>query len=74
MAITTADIDALHTALAQGESRVKMADGSEVEYRSVPDLEAALDRLLKDKARQDATATNQRPVRQVRLYHAGRGN
>lgn len=39
---TQADLDALEAALARGESRVRFADGREVEYRSVAELRSAL--------------------------------
>lgn len=42
MAVTQADIDALERAVATGESKVRFADGREVTYRSVADLERAL--------------------------------
>jgi hypothetical protein len=72
MAIEQTDIDALRAALAGGESRVRTADGKEVQYRSVPELQAALDRLIRDKNAQDARANGSAP-RQVRLTHGGRG-
>lgn len=39
---TQADLDALEAALAQGEMRVRFADGREVQYRTVAELRSAL--------------------------------
>ncbi len=45
MAFTQADVDALKAAIASGARRVRYADGSEIEYRSQAELEAALARV-----------------------------
>lgn len=45
MAFTQADVDALKKAIASGARRVRYADGSEIEYRDQPALEAALARV-----------------------------
>jgi hypothetical protein len=50
MAVTQADIDALLSAISLGESKVRFADGREVTYRSVPDMERALGVLRKEVA------------------------
>lgn len=42
---TQADIDAILTALTSGTQRVRFANGSEVQYRTVPDMIAALNVL-----------------------------
>lgn len=48
MAVTQADIDALLSAIALGESKVRFADGREVTYRGVADMERALGVLRKE--------------------------
>ncbi|XZG69248.1 phage head-tail joining protein [Chitinibacteraceae bacterium HSL-7] len=64
------DIAALRSALALGE-RVVVLDNKRIEYRSVQEIEQALNRLLRDQAAERAAG---RPVsRQIRLYHGGRG-
>lgn len=74
MAVTQADIDALTTALASGERLVRMPNGATVEYRSVAEITTARDRLAAELAAADAAAgTAPRLLRQVRLYHGGRG-
>lgn len=42
MALTQSDVDAIKAAIASGVSRVKFADGREVEYRSTSDMMTAL--------------------------------
>lgn len=64
---TQSDIDALNTAIAQGERLVRKSDGTTVEYRSVAELIRARD----DMQSQIASAAPR--VRAIRLYHAGRG-
>lgn len=39
----TANLNALYTALGSGVLRAKMPDGSEVEYRSVADIQKAIE-------------------------------
>lgn len=73
MPVTQSDIDALTTAIAQGEKSVRFSDGREVTYHSPRDLIAARDYLVSLKATEDAAASGKRRVRAVRLYHAGRG-
>jgi stage III sporulation protein SpoIIIAA len=42
---TQEDIDALRAALASGVKRIRKADGSEVEYQSARDIEAAIAKI-----------------------------
>lgn len=72
MPVSQADIDALTTALAQGERSVRFADGRWVEYHSPAELIKAREALVAIKAREDAASGRSRP-RTHRLYHAGRG-
>ncbi|WP_068638710.1 phage head-tail joining protein [Thauera butanivorans] len=73
MAVSQADIDALTSAIANGEKSVRFRDGREVQYHSPRDLIAARDYLVRLKADEDATTAGQPRRRAVRLYHAGRG-
>ena len=72
MTIQQSDIDALTEALASGERMVRKGDRT-VEYRSVAEIVAARDRLIAEKARQDAEAAGTTVPRQYRIYHAGKG-
>jgi hypothetical protein len=45
MAWTTTDVETIEAAIVSGQSRVKFADGREVEYRSIPDLLKARDAI-----------------------------
>lgn len=72
MAVLQTDIDALRDALTGGE-RVVQLDGKRVEYRSVDEIERALNRLLRDKAADDAAASGKYRPRMARLMHGGRG-
>lgn len=45
MAYTQADLDALKKAIASGAQRVRYADGSEILYRSMAEMEAALAKI-----------------------------
>ncbi|WP_148715044.1 phage head-tail joining protein [Chitinolyticbacter meiyuanensis] len=69
MAVSEADIQALRQALASGERLVWLGD-KRIEYRSVGEIEQALNRLLREQAAEQGTGA--RP-RQTRLYHGGRG-
>lgn len=73
MAVSQSDIDALTTAIAQGEKSVRFSDGREVSYHSPAELIAARDYLVGLKAREDSAATGKPRVRAVKLYHGGRG-
>lgn len=72
MAITQADIDALNTAIAQGERLVRFSDGRTVEYRSIPELITARNDLESRLIRDSAAATGTARPRQTYLYHGGR--
>ncbi|MDX9717226.1 MAG: hypothetical protein RBT67_07625 [Thauera sp.] len=69
MAVSQADIDALTSAIANGERSVRFADGSSVEYHNPAELIRARDYLVTVKAREAATAGS----RAIKLFHAGRG-
>lgn len=73
MAVSQSDIDALTTAIANGERAVRFSDGKHVEYHTPGDLIKARDYLLGVKAKEDAAASGKPRVRATRLYHAGRG-
>ncbi|THF61406.1 hypothetical protein E6C76_20195 [Pseudothauera nasutitermitis] len=73
MAVSQADIDALTSAIANGERSVSFRDGRQVQYHSPQDLIAARDYLVRLKADEDAVATRKPRRRAVRLYYAGRG-
>lgn len=72
MAVSQSDIDALTSAIANGERSVRLSDGRTVEYHTPGDLIRARDYLAGLKAREDAAAGKPR-VRAVKLYHGGRG-
>lgn len=69
MAVSQADIDALTSAIANGERSVRFADGRSVEYHTPADLIRARDYLVEIKARETGSARS----RAIKLYHAGRG-
>lgn len=71
MAVSQADIDALTSAIANGERSVRFADGRSVEYHTPADLIRARDYLVAIKARE--TASGNIHSRATKLYHAGRG-
>lgn len=73
MPVSQSDIDALTTAIANGERSVRFSDGRQVEYHSPGDLIKARDYLLGVKAKEDAATANTQRVRAVKLYHGGRG-
>lgn len=66
--VTQLDVDALNSALTNGEKQV-VIDGQSITYRSVADLIAARNDLQEQLNRQ---AVSRRPKRTM-LYHAGRG-
>lgn len=72
MAVSQTDIDTLREALASGESMVQLGD-KRIELRSVSEIEQALNRLLRDKAAEDAAVTGKYRPRMARLVHGGRG-
>ena len=59
MAFTQSDLDKIDTAIASGVSRVKYADGSEVQYRSFDDMLNARARIADSLS---PPATNSRTV------------
>jgi len=69
MAVSQADIDALTSAIANGERAVRFADGRSVEYHTPADLIRARDYLVAVKAREAAPTRS----RAIKLFHAGRG-
>lgn len=72
MAVSQSDLDALTSAIANGEKSVRMSDGRWVEYHTPGDLIRARDYLVRLKAREDAAAARGRsPL--IQLGHAGRG-
>lgn len=71
MPVSQADIDALTSAIANGERSVRFADGRAVEYHTPADLIRARDYLVTVKARE--TAAGAIHSRTIKLYHAGRG-
>jgi hypothetical protein len=71
MPVSQADIDALTSAIANGERSVRFADGRMVEYHTPGDLIRARDYLVNLQAR-EAPASSRQPTA-VRLYHGGRG-
>ncbi|CAI10244.1 conserved hypothetical protein [Aromatoleum aromaticum EbN1] len=73
MAVSQSDLDALTSAIANGEKSVRMSDGRWVEYHSPGDLIKARDYLIGIKTREDAAAAGTSRVRAVKLYHGGRG-
>lgn len=73
MAVSQSDIDALTSAIANGERSVRFSDGRSVEYHTPGDLIKARDYLLGVKAREDEAAAGRVRVRAVKLYHGGRG-
>lgn len=73
MAVSQSDIDALTTALSNGEKSVRFADGRTVEYHSPADIIKARDYLVRLKSTEDAAASGQRRPRFASLVHAGRG-
>jgi hypothetical protein len=67
MAFTAAQLTALETALAKGEKRVSFGDKT-VEYRSVEELQQAIDAVKRDlHAQAVATGLWSPPPRQIRL-------
>lgn len=74
MPIQQSDIDAINSAIATGERMVRKSDGTTVEYRSVSELIAAKDELVRQKAMDDAAASSTPPrSRVIRVFHGGRG-
>ena len=73
MPVSQADIDALNTAIAQGERVVRMGDRM-VEYRSIAELINARNDLETRKAAEDTAAAGRPRPRQTLIYHAGRGH
>jgi hypothetical protein len=74
MAVSQSDIDALTSAIANGEKSVRMSDGRWVEYHTPGDLIRARDYLVGLKAREDAAASGTVRPRITKLYHGGRGH
>lgn len=73
MAVTQADIDALNAAIASGERQVTIGAQS-VTYRSISDLQAARDDLMRQLQEQEIAAGTRQPRnRQTRAYYGGRG-
>lgn len=73
-AFTTADAAAIRQAIATGEKKVRFADGSETEYRSMLDLQIALAMIERDlAAATDNGATAPGARLGVRLILAGKG-
>lgn len=73
MPVSQDDIDALTSAIATGELRVKKGD-REIQYRSIPELIAARDKLLQIKQQEAVIAGNAVPrSKQIRASHGGRG-
>lgn len=73
MAVSQSDIDALTSAIANGERSVRFSDGRTVEYHTPGELIKARDYLVGVKAREDAAAAGKPRVRAIKLYHGGRG-
>lgn len=73
MPVSQSDIDALTTAIANGERSVRFADGRQVEYHTPADLIKARDYLLGVKSREDAATAGSARPRVTKLYHGGRG-
>lgn len=63
MAFTSTDLDNIKAAIASSELTVRFADGREVTYRSMSDLERA-----KATIERELYASSTSAVRQVRLY------
>jgi hypothetical protein len=73
MPVTQTQIDALNDAIASAERQVTNGSQS-VTYRSIDDLKAARDDLVKQlQAQNVADGTAQPKPKQTRLYYAGRG-
>jgi hypothetical protein len=68
MAVTQADIDALNTAIAQGERQV-MIGAKQITYRSIAELIAARNDLRNELAALTATSTG----KSIRIRPSGRG-
>lgn len=68
---TQTDIDALNTAIAQGEVMVRKADGTTIQYRTTAELIRARDDLIAQM--HEAAAPAPRPFRVRQLAHGGRG-
>ncbi|OQA32894.1 MAG: hypothetical protein BWY57_01621 [Betaproteobacteria bacterium ADurb.Bin341] len=71
MPVSQSDIDALNTAIAQGERVIRKGDKS-IEYRSIDELISARDDLVRRQVDEAVQAGANRP-KQTRLYHGGRG-
>lgn len=71
MPVSQADIDALTSALANGERSVRFADGRQVEYQTPTEIIKARNYLVNLQAQENEVA-RRRPTA-VRLYHGGRG-
>jgi hypothetical protein len=69
--VSQSDIDALTSAIANGERSVRFADGRMIEYHSPADLIRARNYLVALQS-QEQPASSRRPTA-VRLYHGGRG-
>lgn len=72
MPITQLNIDALNTALANGEKQVVL-DGQSVTYRTIDDLIKARNDLQEQLNRENAALNNTRRPKRFRMYYAGRG-
>ena len=72
MAVTQADIDALNSAIASGE-RMVVLNGQSVTYRSIPDLIAARNDLLRQMNDALQTGTGRPRPKRFYAHHAGRG-
>jgi|WetSurMetagenome_2_1015567.scaffolds.fasta_scaffold187055_2 hypothetical protein len=57
MALTTADLTAIETAIASGVLRVRFSDGREVQYQSLSDLLKAREFIKNDLTQSGGTAS-----------------
>jgi hypothetical protein len=57
MALTTADLTAIETAIASGVLRVRFSDGREVQYQSLTDLLKAREFIKNDLTQSGGTAS-----------------
>lgn len=62
MAFTQADVDAIKTAIASGEHEITYGDGRRIQYRSVAELQSAL-QLAQNEVAAAAGTTKKRTVR-----------
>ena len=66
MAFTADDLNTVNAAIATGELSVTFADGKQVRYRSVAELERARQMIIGDL--DNAEAGDRRPARAVTIH------